>query len=126
MDSRERLRYQSDTPRQGDLDGRGNLALAALSDFSIWFLKVCLDQIRFMSQLFDNDGLTGRLRAYPGASGIRPEAATLLIEIFRRGEIARGDTPVITGLGERTARKLLGDLVADGIISSASEKARCT
>lgn len=112
----------ADTPRQGDLDGRGNLSLAALSEFSIWFLKICLDQVRFMSQLFDIDRLTERLRAYPGNSGLRPEAATLLVEIFRRGEIARGEATVITGLGERTARTLLGDLLKVGIISSVSEK----
>lgn len=112
----------ADTPRQGDLDGRGNLSLAALSEFSTWFLKVCLDQVRFMSELFDIDGLTERLRAYPMSSGLRPEAATLLVEIFHRGEIARGEATVITGLGERTARTLLGDLLKDGILSSASEK----
>jgi Fic family protein len=112
----------ADTPRQGDLDGRGNLSLAALSEFSIWFLTVCLDQVRFMSQLFDIDGLTRRLRAYPGISGLRPAAATLLVEIFHRGEIARGEATVITGLGERTARTLLGELLKDGIISAVSEK----
>ncbi len=112
----------ADTPRQGDLDGQGNLSLAALAEFCIWFLKVCLDQVRFMSQLLDIDGLTERLRAYARSSGLRPEAATLLVEIFHRGEIARGDTPAITGLGERTARTLLRELLKDGIISSASEK----
>ncbi len=112
----------ADTPRQGALDGRGNLSLTALSEFSIWFLKVCLDQVRFMSQLFDIDGLTERLRAYPGNLGLRPEAATLLVEIFYRGEIARGEATVITGLGERTARTLLSDLLKDGNISSVSEK----
>ena len=113
---------RADTPRQDDLDGRGNLSLAALSEFSIGFLKICLDQVRFMSQLFDIDGLTERLRAYPGISGLRPAAATLLVEIFHRGEIARGEATVITGLRERTARTLLGDLLKDGIIRSVSEK----
>ena len=75
-----------------------------------------------MNHLFDIDGLTDRLRAYPGASGLRTEAATLLVEIFHRGEIARGEATVITGLGERTAHTLLGDLLEDGIISSLREK----
>ena len=66
--------------------------------------------------------MTERLRAYPGISGLRPAAATLLAEIFHRGERARGEATVITGWGERTARTLLGELLKDGIISAVSEK----
>jgi len=46
----------------------------------------------------------------------------LLIEVLHRGEIARGDADAITGLGERTARTLLGDLLKDRILGSTSEK----
>src|SRR6266851_3840123 len=42
----------ADMPRQGDLDGRGNLSQRALADFVTWFLRVCLDQITFMTSLF--------------------------------------------------------------------------
>ena len=118
----KRMMDHADTPRQGDLDGRGNLSQSALVEFSIWFLKICLDQVRFMSELFDIDGLAGRLRAYAGITGFRTEAATLLTEVFHRGEIARGDVQVITGLRERTARTLLTDLLKDGILASNSEK----
>ena len=45
----------ADRPRQGDLDGRGNLSRQALSDFTAWFLKVCLDQVTFMGGLFALD-----------------------------------------------------------------------
>lgn len=112
----------ADTPRQGDRDGRGNLSEQALRDFSVWFLKVCLDQIRFMDELFDLDGLAERLKRYAALKRLRPEAAVLLIEIMHRGEIARGDAAAITGLGERTARALLGQLLRDGILGSPSEK----
>lgn len=112
----------ADMPRQGDLNGRGNLSQRALEDFSIWFLKVGLDQIRFMGELFELDRLAERMKAYAGRKGWRPEAAVLLIEILHRGEIARGDAAAITGLGERTSRDTLGALVADGIIGSNSKK----
>lgn len=118
----KRMMDHADTPRQGDLDGRGSLSRSALADFSVWFLKVCLDQVRFMSGLFDMDSLSERLRAYAAISGFRAEAATLLTEIFHRGEIARRDVQIITGLRERTARTLLGDLLKDGILSAKSEK----
>jgi Fic family protein len=112
----------ADTPRQGDRDGRGNLSEAALASFSTWFLKVCLDQVRFMNGLFELDGLAKRLKTYAERAGWRAEAGTLLIEVLHRGEIARGDAPAITGLGERTARDLLGDLLRDGVLGSSSEK----
>ena len=112
----------ADTLRQGDLDGRGNLSLSALTEFSIWFLNICLDQIHFMGELFDLDGLADRLRTYGNLAGWRPQAAVLLIEILHRGEISRGDATLITGLGERTARTLLGQLLKDGILGSATEK----
>ena len=112
----------ADTPRQGDFDGRGNLSQSALAGFFTWFLKICLDQVRFMSQLFDIDGLAGRLRTYARIAGFRPEDAPLLIEVFRRGAIARGDSQAITGLGERSARTLLAELLRDEIACSTSEK----
>jgi len=118
----KRMMDHADTPRQGDLDGRGNLSSRALEEYSTWFLKVCLDQVRFMTDLFDLDGLSDRLRKYADHKGWRSEAATLLIEVLHRGEIARGDADAITGLGERTARTLLGDLLKDRILGSTSEK----
>ena len=118
----KRMIDHADTPRQGDLDGRGNLSQSALADFSVWFLKICLGQVRFMSELFDIDGLAGRLRGYAGIAGFRTEAAILLTEIFHRGDIARGDVQVITGLRERTARTLLAELLKDGILASSSDK----
>lgn len=49
----KRMMDHADMPRQGDRDGRGNLSEAALKDFILWFLRVCLDQVTFMSELFD-------------------------------------------------------------------------
>lgn len=53
----------ADTPRQGDLDGRGNLSLKALHEFVEWLLNVALDQVQFMTELFDFDGLRARLES---------------------------------------------------------------
>jgi Fic family protein len=112
----------ADTPRQNDLDGRGNLSARALENFSVWFLEVCLDQVRFMDQLFDLDGLAKRLARYAERAEWRPEASGLLVEILRRGEIPRGEAQTITGLGERTSRDLVGELLRDGLLGSSSEK----
>jgi len=119
--TRTRLAH-ADSPRQGDLDGRGNLSARALAVFSEWFLRVCLDQIRFMEELFDIDGLSARIVRYAQIKGWRPEASKLLVEVLHRGEITRGDAATITGLGERTARDLLAMLLRDGVLGSNTEK----
>jgi Fic family protein len=119
----KRMMDHADLPRQGDLDGRGNLSRRALIEFTAWFLGVCLDQIRFMAGLFDIDALAGRLRLYVERSGtLKPEAALLLEEALVRGEFERGSIGRITGLPERTARRVLGDLIAAGLLSSDSPK----
>ena len=111
----KRMMDHADSPRQGDLDGRGNLSRRALADFTVWFLKVCLDQVTFMGGLFALDTISDRLRLYVERKGWKPEAFDLLEQALQRGELARGDASRITGLGERRARDLLGALVADGI-----------
>jgi Fic family protein len=116
---------RADTPRQCDRDGRGNLSLAALEEFVLWFLKVCLDQVTFMSSLFDLPNLTGRLRLYVERSGrLKPEASRLLEEAAIRGEFARGDADRITRLPERTARIVLGQLIDEGLLDSETPKGR--
>ena len=119
----KRLMQHADSPRQGDRDGRGNLSQAALVEFTEWFLKVCLDQITFMAGLFDIATLSARLRRYAERKDSwKPEAARLLEEALIRGQFERGEAPRITGLPERTARRVLSDVVADGLLDSETEK----
>lgn len=114
---------RADTPRESDLDGRGNLSERALIEFVEWFLSVCLDQIRFMSGLFEINTLAERLRGYVNAHGLlKPEAARLLEEALIRGEFDRGEAPRITGLPERTARRVLNAVVDDGLLGSSTPK----
>ena len=126
LDSRreyQELMDRADAPRQGDLDGRGNLSRRALVDFTLWFLKVCLDQVTFMGELFDLDNLDARLARHVERSDrLRPEAARLLREALVRGRIDRGEASRITGLPERTARRVLGDIVDAGLLASATPK----
>jgi Fic family protein len=113
----------ADTPRQGDLDGRGNLSERALIEFVVWFLRVCLDQVAFMSDLFDLDTLAKRLRIYVERSEtLKPEAARLLEEALLRGQFERGEAARITGLPERTARRVFNDVIALGLLASKTPK----
>jgi Fic family protein len=113
----------ADTPRQSDLDGRGNLSERALVEFVTWFLRVALDQVTFMSSLFDLDRLAARLRELVRSHrDLKPEATRLLEEALVRGEVERGDASRITGLPERSARRVLSDLAAAGLLASATPK----
>ncbi len=113
----------ADTPRQGDLDGRGNLSEKALVDFVTWFLKVSHDQVSFMSELFSFTTLGNRLQKYVERSAtLKPEANHLLQEALLRGEFERGEASRITGLPERTARRILNSVIEDGLLASNTPK----
>lgn len=125
LDSRREYKSMmdhADQKRQGDLDGRGNLSQKALADFILWFLRVCLDQVNFMGGLFDLDTLAGRLRRWVERSELKPEATRLLEEALIRGEFERGEASRITGLPERSARRVLNDVLTQGLLASDTPK----
>lgn len=114
----------ADMPRQGDRDGRGNLSEKALKDFTLWFLSVCLDQVKFMASLFEIDVLSKRLRGYVEKNGnLKPETANILEEALIRGAVERGAIERITGLPERSARRVLNDAINAGLLASQTPKA---
>jgi Fic family protein len=112
----------ADSPRQGDLDGRGNLSLKALADFVEWFLKVCLDQLQFMGGLFELDRLASRYKTYLEQEGLPPEAFYILEHLLLAGEMPRGEAGRRTGLKERSARQVLADLLERGLVASSTPK----
>ncbi|WP_334147245.1 Fic family protein [Hyphomicrobium sp.] len=119
----KRMMDYADTPRQGDLDGRGNLSQRTLAEFSEWFLRICLDQVSFMSDAFDINTLAGRLEIYVARSdNLKPEVGRLLTEALIRGEFERGEAARITALPERSARRVLNDAIAQGLLGSATPK----
>jgi Fic family protein len=119
----KRMMDLADSPRQNDLDGRGNLSLSALQEFVTWFCEVALDQLTFMSQLFDLDTLTARLDTYVTRElGLSPSAVKLVRALLQRGEMPRGDAGPVTSLPERTARELLSRLIEAGLVASSTPK----
>jgi len=133
--ARNRDRYynalsHADAPRQGDLDGRGNLSRKGLETFCQFFLEVCADQIEYMASVLKFDGLLDRIKGYvtlrtlnvapspAGTSKMRPEAAHLLQEALLSGEVPRGEVSRITGLGDRVARGLVSALLQEKLLVS--------
>lgn len=119
----------ADMPRQGDLDGRGQLGERMLLEWIEFFLGSCLDQVRFMSRMWNLPEMQGRLAAllaheeHVVRRGLRMQALRPLHYLFAtQGEISRGDFASMTGLGERTATTLIGKLLDAGLLRSDSPR----
>jgi Fic family protein len=113
----------ADSPRRGDRDGRGNLSLKALQEFTLWFLRVALDQVEFMTGLFDLDNFGLRLkRIVTSDPDLDPRGVALLQAALTRGEIPRGEAAAITGLGDRMGRAILSGLTHRGLLKSDTPK----
>lgn len=117
----------ADSPRRGDLDGRGNLSEGGLIAFAQFFLETCLDQVTFMGEMLALDQFRQRLRGYvilrsEMDGGIRREAELPLYHLFLTGEITRGEFKQMSGLGARTADSLLAALLRGGLVESDTPK----
>jgi Fic family protein len=126
VDEYKSLLQDADSLRRGDLDGRGNLSLNALQAFSTFFVDTCIDQVKFMSEMFDLDNLSKRIEYFFGVlsttTNIKKESHLLVMEALRKGEFARGEASRITGFGERMSRDVLGELLKLGFLASDSVK----
>jgi Fic family protein len=120
---------EADMARQGDLDGRGNLSERMLIAWCEFFIDTCRDQVEFMTRMLDLDDLKDRIaalvtiRAHQRDSpDYRPEAILPLQHVLALGPLTRGEFVQLTGLGERTGRKVLAQLLADGLLQSDTPK----
>lgn len=119
----KRMMDYADSPRRGDLDGRGNLSLAALIDFTEWFLKVALDQINFAVTVFDLANLEARLRGVVRDVIVDDDRAPELVAaVLRHGSLERGQAAIVLKTAERTARNTLSSLVRHGFLASEGPK----
>jgi Fic family protein len=121
------LLQAADEHRRGDLDGRGNLTQAGLVQWIEYTLDVCIDQVQFMAQQLEVQGMQDRIRAalaYETAvvkSGVREEALIPLHYLFAtQGELARAQFKAMTGLGDRVATSTLSALLHRGFVTTDS------
>ena len=116
-----------DMTRRDDLDGRGHLSEEALAEFTRYFLETCVDQVRFMEELVQPERLRiriGRWVAEEVALGtLHEKSSPLLDAILYRGEIPRGEVPRTLAVSERTANRVVADLVERGVLTSQTPKA---
>ena len=116
----------ADMPRQGDLDGRGNLSLKGLESFCEFFLTVCIDQVEYMQSILEPNELMRRIglfcRDEVDAGRMMKGSFNLLRETLLSGSVERGRASEITAYADRQARKVLKGLLDQGLLVSDSPK----
>lgn len=121
------LLASADKERQGGTaDGRGALSLKALQEFVEWFLLVAVDQIEYMSSVYDMPRLRSRAESVWAARlSDKPALVQQCIPILRRlleGELSRKDAWALVGKSPRTGRNVVARLLEEGLIYSESER----
>ena len=117
---------EADEQRRGGLGGRGNLSEQGLVLFCRFFLKTTLDQLDFMRNLLDLDGMQKRIGAYAQQQALMDElprgSGRVLQQVFLRGRISRGEAALLTGKAERTGRRIVKQLLDKKLLRSDSDK----
>ncbi|CAI8953321.1 Fic family protein [Pseudomonas sp. IT-196MI5] len=120
----------ADRPREGDLDGRGQLSQRRYFEFIEFMLQVCHDQVDYMIAAVDPSQLRERvIRAFRYnerllQQGIRPESAPAIIALITQGSLPRNEIKTFTGLTPRPAIDELSRLIKVGLVESRTPKSR--
>jgi Fic family protein len=116
-----------DKTRRNDLDERGSLSEEALAEFTRFFLKISIDQVKFMESLVQPDRLRVRILLWAQEEmslGSLPLKSDKIMEaILYRGELPRGEAGNVAGTGERQARRIVSALMDKGVLTSESPRA---
>lgn len=136
--ARQREKYyelldSADAPRQGDLDGRGNLSEKALRQWCEYFVELAEDQVTFMGKLLGleklKDSIATLILVRSESSQYKNysrQATLALHHVLLAGPTARGEFMTMTGLSERTASRVLAQLVKDRLLVSEGPKSPVT
>jgi Fic family protein len=121
------LLMAADRPRENDYDGRGIRSERALTDFCAFFLRISIDQVRFMKSILDPASLLRRIELHcrdEAQAGSLPNGSyPVLREALLQGTVERGAVPGLVGLRERASRNVTAALLAKKILVSDSPRA---
>jgi Fic family protein len=130
--ARSRQRYYAsleaaDRGRAGDLDGRGNLSDATLAEFCVFFLETMLDQIQFMSGLWDLPSLRTRVERYFQFQALhlrryREELMRVVRALVDEGEIPRARVQELTGKAGTVSAEIIKLGLEEGYFETPSRK----
>lgn len=122
----KRLLQNADSPRSNNYDGRGQLSLGALREFCLFFLKVCVDQVDYMTSLLQPAELLNRIQVYTEeeikAGRLPTGSFSLLREAVMAGQFEKSAAQQITGYRDRKAREVLSDLLKKKLLISSGTR----
>ncbi|MBD1399050.1 Fic family protein [Pontibacter sp. JH31] len=116
--NREKYRVMlanADRLRSNNYDGKGNLSNKCLEEFCLFFLRIAVDQLRYMSQVLDIDNMLNRIHKFVDfmvtKDKLRDEARYVLEAVFLKGEIPKKDVERLTGKSDKTAKAIAESLM---------------
>ena len=121
----KRLLAACDQERQGDLDGRGSLSEKALTEFSAFFLTICLEQVHFMRKVMRLDEIGSHIdrwvetaSAYgePAGHRLHPAAGEILKAVLHDGALSVANCRTLVGSGV-DAIEIVEQLKHHGVVS---------
>lgn len=122
---------RADFPRQGDLDGRGQLSQQMLLEFAEFMLDTAIDQVNYISESLVLDNMRQMIDSYisarndgrvRGVGSIKEVAGLVLYNAFISGKLGRAHALELCAMPERTARRLLAQLKDEGLLSEESSR----
>ncbi len=125
---KENLSY-ADMSKQGEHDGKGALSSKALASYVEFMLDIALDQIAYMNKHLKLNVLTSKIelyvqRANDGLLGVDPlpkHSEKIFKYLLLSGECSRGKIPDIIGMKDRTASRVISELLKRNFIESDSK-----
>jgi len=115
----------ADRSRRNDWDGRGSLSEEDLVRFCSYFLgDICLDQFKFMRDLTQADHIRNHLEFFLFRSvkekKISKNVQKLVLEVFLRGSVQRGEVIDIARVKMRQSSKIIAAGLQSGLLKSKS------
>ena len=119
----------ADMLKQGERDGKGILSSQALESYVNFMLDIALDQVAYMNEHLKLNMLTSKIELYvqrvnDGLLGIEPlpkHSEKIFKHLLLSGESVRGKIPEIIGMKERTASRVISELLKRNFIVSDSK-----
>lgn len=121
----------ADMARQGEHDGRGQLSQKALTEYCSFMIDTALDQVTYMSELLNLDDMRQRIHTYVearndrrvrGMGELKEIASLILFNAFVSGKLERKTAYEISGMPDRTARRLIAQLKEEGLLMETSSR----
>ena len=92
----------------------------------MFFSSTCIDQVQFMRSSLEPQQLLARIEVYVEEEIVTklllPGSRRVVTEVFRVGELDRGQAAAISGYQERQGRKVLKRLLESGLLISDTPK----